>query len=193
MELIYHFLFDPVSSIREIKKVRPCLLAGSIVILATVSGTIGNLLVTGLAPDIAKISLTLGLVIKLISIFLLWLIFTSILHFIAEGLKGEGEVSSLFISLGFSFIPGILLTPLALISHIFGPLKVFIYLLFGVIILIWIVILQVLALKETYQLSYGKACLAFVIPICIGGISLFVLGILSLLTLISFIDSLLSF
>lgn len=186
LEIIYGLLFKPSIGIRAAAEKRPFGLVVLILLFSCLAGMVANDLIFSIDPAIALVSLSAGLGLRFLFVLTGLFLLACILHFIAEGLKGEGKVSVFFILLCCSLLPGILVSPLSLAAACIKPfpLKVVFYLVFSMAIFIWTVLLQILALKEVYHLSSGRAILAYLILYMAASLFLFILLALSLLTLI---------
>ncbi len=105
------------------------------------------------------------------------LVFSGIYHLIARLLKGEGSFVGLLSGLGFASFPTILTTPFALLGVAGGIFGSFIYNLAVFAVSIWVLVLNIIAIRENYAFSTGRAVLTFFIPV----ILLFVLVMLAIL------------
>jgi hypothetical protein len=186
LETIYYIFTKPAIAIRDFDQTRPVGWAFFIVLLATISTSVGGVLISTATPTTAKIILSLGLLARIIFIIGVWIIATAIIHLFAEWLDGDGKASNLFIALGFSFLPAILITPFALlIQNCSSTIKFLLYLCFNLIILLWVVRLEIISIKEVYHVSSFRAMMMLSTPITLG-----ILGIISLIIislLISFL------
>ena len=117
-----------------------------------------------------------------------WFIQTGVYHLFAEFFGGEGSVLSLFTTLPFTSLPSLVLTPIGMLMQAarLGVLMVPVSL--GMFI--WMVVLQVLALKEVYGISGGRATAVIFLPVVLIGASLIILGITLAGTLIPIITEL---
>lgn len=180
LAIVYELLVKPRVGIRAAAQKHSLGLAVFIVFISSASGTVANALVFSQDPTLALISLSSGLIFRILSVFVGLFLLACILHFVAEGLNGEGRVSLLFIALGCSLLPGILISPLSLIAAAIGPfpLRVGFYLISEMVIFLWMVTLQIMAVKEVYRLSSGRAILTYLIPQIAVLLLLFILSIL---------------
>jgi hypothetical protein len=188
MEIVYKFIVSPSEGVKRIEDSKPFFWAILIFLLALTSNTIGNLLILSPGPHLARIFLALGLSGRIIITFFLWLGAAALLHLFAEIWKGKGEVSTLFIVLGFTTLPLIFSSPLALVAKFCGPGKLPLYFLFSFFIFIWIIVLQILGLRVTYAFSTARAVLTYLSPLFLGIIMMGILLSLFLLSIGSFIS-----
>ena len=109
--------------------------------------------------------------IKIIASMVMWVVGTAIWHFIAEFIGGKGLVSGLFAALGFSHICRMFIIPLwALISVLPASSKSVLMDFALMTILFWSLFLDLMAIKEVYQLSTAKAVLVMIMPLLIMGL-----------------------
>jgi hypothetical protein len=100
-------------------------------------------------------------------------IFTAIYHVVASVLGGKGSYWGLFSGFGFAALPGIFVAPLAVI----GLLPIVGDLLSGLGafgVMVWSLILSILAVRENYLVSTGRAILIYLLPLAV----LMVLGLI---------------
>lgn len=189
LEIIYSLFFRPTIGIRAVREKRPLGLVFFIFLFSLLAGAVANTVVFTTDPMIAIFSLSFNLILRFLFILLSLFLLACMLHFIAEGLKGEGKVGILFILLCCSLLPGILASPMSLIAACIKslPLKVIFYSLFNMAILLWTLLLQILALKEAYRISSGRAILAYIILYSGASLFLFILLCLSLALILSLI------
>lgn len=110
------------------------------------------------------------------------ILMTSLFHFIAVWLHGEGNVINLFILIGVTLLPFIFLPAAAIFSRAIGETGLVIYKLLFLSIFIWIFCLQILSLEVIYRLPLGKAITIFIIPF----LSTFIIPFILILTTIIF-------
>ena len=123
-------------------------------------------------PDLGWPAILVGFTI--IDIVMM-VILTAICHVVALVLGGKGGYWGLFCGFAFAALPGIFAAPLAVIAL----LPVVGALLFGLGslgIMVWSIVLIILAVRENYLVSTGRAILILLLPIVI----LFLLPVLLL-------------
>ncbi|MCL0060027.1 YIP1 family protein [Dehalococcoidia bacterium] len=126
-------------------------------------------------PDLGMPGILVGsLIINIITL----VIFTAICHLVASLLGGRGSYSGLFSGFGFASVPGIFVAPLAVIGMLpmVGPLLSVLG-NFGVIV--WSLVLSILAIRENYLISTGRAILIVLIVLLLGVILLVLSGLLA--------------
>ena len=110
---------------------------------------------------------------------LTWFLQTGIYHLFAEFLGGRGSAFTLFTTLPFTSLPGIIMGPLSLLMGTLGsPL---LGLPLSLIFLVWILLLQAWALQAIYKLSGPRATAAILLPFA-AFIAALIIFILTLLT-----------
>lgn len=190
-EIVYDYLTEPKRAIEKIKLEKPRLLSFLVVFLAVFTQSISNLQLHSFSEGYILFPLALIFLSRLILVFLAWFIFSAVLHFLAQILGGRGEVENLFLALGFSFLPFFFLLPASVLLKFFSSLQVSgqIYLLYGLVnfFLFFLVIrLQLLSLREIYNLSWLQAISSFAIPffILILGLAFLILTSVSTVFLV---------
>ncbi len=190
LETTYYIFAKPEMAIKAFQERQPIGFAFLIVLLATISTNVAGVLLTSMNLNTAKLILSFGLFSRLIFIIGIWIIGTAIIHLFAEWLDGEGKVTTLFTALGFCFLPAILATPFVLLIQNLGSIKLLLYLLFNLIILFWIVKLQIISVKEIYQVSSFRAVMVLSTPAILGVIGIISLLVIAFLMAFSFTSSL---
>ncbi len=189
-ETIYYMLTKPVMGIKVLQEKKPVGWAFFVVLLATVSTNVGGVLISSVNLNVANIILSFGLLARIIFIIGIWIVGTAIIHLFAEWFDGEGKVSTLFTALGFSFLPAILICPFALLIQNYpGVIKLSLFLSFNLIILFWIVKLEIVSIKEVYQISSFRAIMVVSTPVTLGIIAIISLIIIALVMTFSLASS----
>lgn len=98
----------------------------------------------------------------------LWLAIASgILYLCGRLLGGHGPYSAMFSTQGFTSVPGILLAPLTAVFNLIGGPVATIGGCLGFFVGIWALVLLVLAIRESLNLSTGRAIGALLIPLAV--------------------------
>ncbi|MEW6609405.1 MAG: YIP1 family protein [bacterium] len=190
VETIYYTFTKPAVSMKALQGQKPVSWAFFVVLLATISSHVGGILISPVELNVAKVILTVGLLGRLIFIIGIWIVGTAIFHLFAEWFDGEGKVSSLFTALGFCFLPAILITPWSLlIQNTPHAIKFSLYLLFNLIILLWIVKLEIISIREIYQVSNFRAVMILTTPATLIILAVFILILLALVLSFSIIPA----
>ncbi|MCL0056283.1 YIP1 family protein [Dehalococcoidia bacterium] len=182
LETLIGVLARPTSTIRGICQQRP--IGWAIIVYLVVSLVISAItwIETGFydlegmgLPDLGMPAVLVGsLIISIITL----VISTAICHLVASLLGGRGSYSGLFCGSAFAGLPRIFTAPLAVIGMLpmVGPLLSGLG-NFGV--MVWSLVLSILAIRENYLISTGRAILIVLIVLLLGVILLVLSGLLA--------------
>jgi hypothetical protein len=113
--------------------------------------------------------------------FILWVVITGILHVVAKILGGKGAFTEMLVLMGFAMLPNIFQAPIGLIAILSGGLAgAFIAMGLGGILAIWVLILDVLAIREAHKFSTGRAIATLVLPFVVLMVLVFILIIVGI-------------
>ncbi len=177
LDILYGLIFQPQATMRELARTKP-LLAASLVFVAVY---LANMLLqqasrsiteTGLGLLPASLAGLLGAVGAAVSVAI-WFIVAGLFSLLAEIIYGYGNGKGVLTCLGFAAFPGIFGPALYYASILVNlePLGMVFY----VISILWVIGLQVLALREALTLTTTQAILVYLLPVVM------LLGILVLL------------
>ncbi|KAF5432422.1 hypothetical protein C5S39_03745 [Candidatus Methanophagaceae archaeon] len=109
--------------------------------------------------------------------FISWVFFAGICHIVAKLLGGkEGTFTEMLVLMGFASLPNIFQAPIGLIVMLSGGLTgAFIAIVLGSFLAIWVLILDVLAIREAQKFSTGRAIATLVLPIVVLAVLVFIL------------------
>jgi hypothetical protein len=93
----------------------------------------------------------------LVSGILSWFIAGAIYYGFSRLFKGQGSLPGMLASLGFAEIPSLVSAPLTALALLLGPAWIFVSYVPGFVAGIWILVLDVLAIKESQRLDTGQA------------------------------------
>lgn len=167
IDIIYGIFFDPVPTLRYLAREKP-LLSGLLVYLVVF---VFNLIINrglttldseiaGFIPDGNFIWIFAGLGV-ILSFFILALI-AGLLSLLSEIFYQRGNASGLLVCLSFAVIPGVLGPPLQYGATLLGVS--WLGIIFSLMAVIWVLVLQVLSLREALELQTGQAILLFILP-----------------------------
>lgn len=150
-------IINPGQTFREIAREKPVgwaflLYVGLTTLTSWVSG------IDLLELDISPWQL---LMFSLIVYIIMFFVLTGLLNLIVKVFRGTGSYWGLFSTLAFANFPGIFLPVGRLLGQVAGQAG---NLLSGIIsfaVFIWVVVLDILALRESHGLSAGKSFLAY--------------------------------
>ncbi|HHX87363.1 MAG TPA: YIP1 family protein [Firmicutes bacterium] len=114
-----------------------------------------------------QISPTLYMAIQIIFSLAGLFIFTGLLHLLSRIFKGSGDYWGLFSTLGFAQFPGFLAPIAAIIKNVGGVAGAVLGGFISVASGIWVLVLYVIALRESRGISTGASVLTYVILLAI--------------------------
>lgn len=167
LELMYGALFAPVTTFRQVaarpRPDRAVLVLLAVSVVSAGAGALSAEREAGLAA--LPVSLSLGPVaflLGLIGPFVIWYLQASALHLTAELLGGAGRVLTLLTLLALAAVPQVFSAP-ALLLGVLTRSSLGGWLSLG--IGVWVIVLQVLAVRETYGFSTGRAVGTLFLPL----------------------------
>jgi len=168
-ENLYDILFQPAIGMRNIaegKNVGQAIVVFLLSILIPIWALSFGLKGTGMSTMINVI-----IVLKILGSIVMWIMGTAIWHLIAELWGGQGTAVGLFTALGFAHTPRIFIVPLwTLIAVMPASSKTLLLTIAVLVIMLWSLYLDVVAIKEVHQLSGAKAVLVIITPLLAVGI-----------------------
>jgi hypothetical protein len=167
IDIIYGIFFDPVPTLKYLAREKP-ILSGLLVYLVVFAF---NLIINrglttldseiaGFIPDGNFIWVFAGLGI-ILSFFILALS-AGLLSLLSEIFYQRGNASGLLVCLSFAVLPGVLGPPLQYGATLMGVS--WLGVIFSLLAVIWVLVLQVLSLREALELQTGQAILLFILP-----------------------------
>jgi len=193
---LYGVIFTPSEAMKKITREKPIgqglivLILSTLLPMLSTSRTFVRInqlqptLPPGMPPQIAPFIHSMGpflLIIAAITIIifkpLITFLFTALIHMISEFLGGEGEGKGLFTGFCFASFPSILMAPIHIINNFtsFNIASIFNFALF-----IWVIVLQVIAVKQNNNFSTSRAVLTYVLPWLILLAAVIVMFVISL-------------
>ena len=191
LENIFGTLFSPASTFRRMLEERTSVTTAAIVVLiACICSGAGSILTQSAFmslfaefPGFEEMvfspiaSMTLSVVFG----FILWVVIAGILHVVAKVLGGKGAFTETLVLMGFAMLPNIFQAPIGLIAIFSGGLTgAFIAMGLGGILAIWVLILDVLAIREAHKFSMGRAIATLVLPFVVLMVLAFILIIVGI-------------
>ncbi|MEW6523196.1 MAG: Yip1 family protein [Bacillota bacterium] len=184
LEFIYGTLFQPVPTARRLAEERPLGMAALVYLTAT--ALTGSFNIIGLSRQVnvavlAVVPAAMVMVLVTLSVAV-WLVYTGLLQIIAELFGGRGKGLSLLAATGFAGLPSIFMPVVGLISRAAGwGLEA----LFSLLLSVWAMVLMVIAVRESHQLSTGRSILTVLAPLVAGVFTVILLVIIVMATLAS--------
>ncbi|MBI2873984.1 MAG: YIP1 family protein [Firmicutes bacterium] len=177
IDRLYGVLFTPVATLREVAREAPVLQAIGIYILVSLIGVIfqpAPVLSSDLPAPMKEFLTRIGPFWQQLTLLgallvgpFLFLVMVAAWHLSAELMGGQGKAKAILSTLAFARLPGILIAPFGLIAQAtqLNPLPTA-----GALLGIWVIILQVVGIRESYGLSTGKAILVYLLPYIVLGL-----------------------
>lgn len=188
LDYLYGVLFAPVQTLKRITKKKPLVLALAVYLIVSWLTSISPFLAMGeitpfplrsanLISGLAVMSL-IAIPFALISIFVL----CGFYHLLAKWLfKLEGEYRGIVSAVGFADFPFIFFAPFSLFNNLVGGITgALIYGLVAFALSVWVIILHIIAIRENYSTSTGKAVAVYFIPLVILGLLLIALVVIAI-------------
>ncbi|MBI4734007.1 MAG: YIP1 family protein [Rubrobacteridae bacterium] len=197
-DLLYGVLVKPSSTFKYISAKKPWVTGALLYLLSTWIGMVAGLPAQRDSfrafdsGNLTESSIVIIVIIALILVLPFFLefglfIMGGIYHLLAKLLKGEGSYKGIIASLGFASSPQVLLTPLSLLFFVEGPIGKIIAMgitfSLSFAFSIWVLILNILAVRENYKLSTARAIAVCLIPI----VAAIIISIVVFILLIAFV------
>jgi len=171
LEWLYGVLASPVRTLNEIAREKPVgpafLVYLGVALLVMASNIFGDGGFAVLEKSMAELGLFIpssviiagALVFAVVSIFII----TALLHLLARLFGGRGGYWNLFSAYAFADFPMIISVPVTFIAALAGTVGAILGGLVTFGLSIWVIVLQVIALRESHNLSTGASIGAYVI------------------------------
>lgn len=106
--------------------------------------------------------------IQLVGTILMWIVGSALWHLIAEFFGGEGTALGLLCGLGYAHLPRVFIVPLWVLAALLpAGGRTFTMGLTGLAIAVWLLYLDITALKEAHNITTAKAVLVFLAPVLV--------------------------
>jgi hypothetical protein len=167
IDTIYGIFFDPGPTLRYLAREKPLLPGLLVYLIVFIFNLIINRGLTELDSDIAGfipegnliwVFAILGIILS----FFILALTAGLLSLLSEIFYQRGNASGLLVCLCFAFIPGVLGPPLQYGATLLGIS--WLGVIFSLLAVIWVLVLQVLSLREALELQTGQAILLFILP-----------------------------
>ncbi|MDO8532466.1 MAG: YIP1 family protein [Dehalococcoidia bacterium] len=97
-------------------------------------------------------------------------------HIVAGRLKGSGTLAGIFAGTSMASLPLLLTALLVTLAAVSGPNSQTISVVIIYVIVLWVYVLQVIAIKVNYNMSVGRALAVFLIPAAAAFVLSFILS-----------------
>lgn len=188
LENIFGTLFSPASTFRRMLEERTTVtIAAIIVLIAGICSGAGSILMQNAVMslfaefpgfEVVPLSPAASIILSVVIGFIGWVVIAGILHVVAKILGGKGVFTEMLVLMGFAALPNVFQAPIGLVVILYGGLTgAFIALGLSGILAIWILILNVLAIREAHKFSTGRAIATLVLPFVVLIVLVFILMI----------------
>ena len=178
LDHIFGTLFTPASAFRRMLEERtPVITAAVIVLTAGICSGAGSIVMQNAVtsmftalPDFEEtmFSPAAAMTVNVVAGFISWVVIAGILHVLAKLLGGKGTFTELLVLMGFATLPNIFQAPVGLIAALSGSFTgVFIAMALLGILAIWVLILNVLAVREAHKFSTAMAIITLVLSVVV--------------------------
>lgn len=169
LDILYGLIFQPQGTMRELARTRPLMPAfliflgvyGANLLLQEASRSVTQ---AGLGMLPAYLTWLLGSLGALASI-VIWFVSAGIFSLLAELIYGYGNGKGVLACLGFAAFPGIFGPALYYASALLNMETL--GLLLYALTMLWVIGLQLVAVREAFTLSTGQAVLIYFLPVAL--------------------------
>ena len=191
LENIFGTLFSPASTFRRMSEERTSVtIAAIVVLIACICSGAGSILTQSAFMSLFAefpgfeemvFSPIASMTMSVVGGFIGWVVIAGILHVVAKILGGKGAFTEMLVLMGFAMLPNIFQAPIGLIAIFSGGLAgAFIAIGLVGILAIWVLILDVLAIREAHRFSTGRAIATLVLPFVVLMVLVFILIIVGI-------------
>ncbi len=175
LAILYDQLTSPKKAVQALSERRPYGLAFFVIALSVLSRVTAGLISPSCAGTFGGVSLFVLLCMGQLIITLVFIVIAaSVYHFAATNEDKLGDVRVLFLLIAVCFLPDIFLAPVAILTNglPFGA-GMAVFAGVGVGLWVWIFVLQIVAVKNYYEISGGRSFLAVILPFILMGVLVF--------------------
>jgi len=167
-EIIYGIFFQPVSTLRYLKKGKPllgglllffCVILLNMIINRGLGILESQKMALAINADLFWIWVLLGPIFSLIILFIM----AGLSSLLSEVVYGKANAVGLLVCLSFASVPGVLGPPLQYAAVLLGLSGLASFVALGVFV--WVMVLQVLSLREALALQTGQAIFIYLLPL----------------------------
>jgi hypothetical protein len=166
LENLYDVIFQPVTAMRQIAAARLAGqgLAAFFVSVLIPAGAAYFVLQAAQLSNVFPLMLMMHTVGRLV----VWFVGAAVLGLIAEFYGGKGTAVGLFAAIGFAHLPWIFAVPLWVLAVLLpAGLSAITFAASFVLVIAWMLVLIILAIKGAYGLSTAKAVLVLATPLLV--------------------------
>lgn len=164
LEIIYDVLFNPVAAMRQITDKKP--VAGAFAAFLLSVGIPAAAVYFALKNEEWQKLFAIIFLAQLIGSFLMWFFGAAVLSLVAEVFGGRGSSFALFVALGFTNIPRILIVPILVVAAVLpGGVGAAVLAVASLAVIFWTMYLDVAAIMGSHGLSAVRALLVLIAPL----------------------------
>jgi hypothetical protein len=187
LDILYQVLASPSNVLGEISKRKPL---GWAMITAVFIAMALSFTIIPNPPELVEVIFDMekGTFSPALAIFFCIIIFLvalfivgGIFHLVAILLGGQGNILGMVCGLCFACFPFVFFAPLILLRALLGASGIILYHIGSLLLLLWVLVLAIIAIRQNYCFSIGKAITTFFIP----GILLIIIPLLVVIVLIT--------
>ena len=187
LDILYQVLASPSKALEEISKRKRL---GWAMITAVFIAVVLSFILLPNPPELAEeiFHIEKGSFNPALAIFLCVIIFLAalfiegvIFHLIAVLLGGRGNYLGIVCGLCFACFPFIFFTPLMLFRALLGASGIILYHIGSLLLFLWVLVLSIIAIRQNYHFSMGRAITIYFIP----GIILIIIPLLVVIVFIA--------
>ncbi len=171
LAILYNQLASPKKAVQALVERRPYWLAFFVIVLSVLSR-----MTAGLLSPSSPLVFGAGSLFALLCIaqFFVTVIFTiaaaSIYHFAATNEFKLGDVRVLFLLIAVCFLPGIFFAPITLLLYgLPAAAATAVWTVCAIGLWVWSFVLQIIAVKNYYEISGGRSFFAVILPFILVG------------------------
>jgi len=171
LAILYNQLVSPKKAVQALSERRPYWLAFFVIVLSVLSR-----MTAGLLSPSSPLVFGAGSLFALLCIaqFFITVIFAiaaaSIYHFAATNEFKLGDVRVLFLLIAVCFLPGIFFAPITLLLYgLPSAAATAVWTVCAIGLWVWSFVLQIIAVKNYYEISGGRSFFAVILPFILTG------------------------
>ena len=164
LEKLYDVLFHPVAAMRKIAAEAKIGQAAAAFFLSVLIPAWA--MYFGLKSAAITAWGNIFILLEVVGSLLIWWFSAAFFHLIAELLGGQGKAKGLLSCMGFGYIPRIFIVPFWVMASLMpeGARTIFLGLSM-LLVSVWTLVLQVIAIREAHQLTNAKSIIVLLSPV----------------------------
>lgn len=193
-EWLQGIMVRPVETLRDIAREKPVGLALLVYLGVSILNVLVSIYSDPSMADLDEIMYQIGLHIPQLNIIavLVFVAITVISVFVITGLvqlfarlfRGQGGYWELFSAYCFAGFPMIIGIPVSIIGYYLGFIGALLSALVSFGLAIWVIVLQVIAIRESHSLSTGASIGAYILSLVVLFVVFFIIGIVAVIAVL---------